>query len=97
MSKAGALPQPRRSAIWVAIAGVCLRCETVATITPPICSGEIPACAMALPAACTDISATDSSGPAQRRSAIPLRVRIHSSDESIHSRTSALGITRTGR
>jgi hypothetical protein len=52
---------------------------------------------MALPAACTDISATLSSGPAQRRSTIPLRDWIHSSEESIQFRTSELGITRTGR
>ncbi len=97
MSNAGAVPQPSRSAISVAIAGVCLRCETVATITAPTCPAVMPDCAIALPAACTDISATVSSGPAQRRSAIPLRLRIHSSEDSIQFSTSAFGITRTGR
>lgn len=97
MSKAAALPVPSLSAISVATAGVCLKCETVETITPPIWSAEIPASAMALPEASIDIAATVSSAEAQWRVAMPERERIHSSEESIVSRITALGTTRTGR
>lgn len=65
MSNAAGLPAPILSAISVATAGVCLKCETVETITAPICSGSIPASAMALPEASTDIAATVSSAEAQ--------------------------------
>lgn len=65
MSKAAGLPAPTLWAISVAMAGVCLKCETVETITPPICSGVIPASAMALPDASTDIAATVSWSEAQ--------------------------------
>lgn len=97
MSKAAGRPAPILSAISVAMAGVCLKCETVETITPPICSGVIPASAMALPAASTDMAETVSSGDAQCRVAMPERERIHSSDESIVSRITSLGTTRVGR
>lgn len=97
MSNAAGLPAPIRSAISVATAGVCLKCETVDTITPPICSGVIPASAMALPDASIDIMATVSSSEAQCRVAMPERERIHSSDESIVSRITSLGTTRVGR
>lgn len=88
---------PILSAISVATAGVCLKCETVETITPPICSGVRPASAMALPAASTDIAVTVSSSEAQCRVEMPERERIHSSDESIFSRMTSLGTTRVGR
>jgi hypothetical protein len=97
MSNAAGFPAPIASAISVAMAGVCLKCETVATITPLICSGVIPASAMALPDAAMDIAATVSSGDAQWRLVIPERERIHSSDESIVSRITSLGTTRLGR
>lgn len=97
MSKAAGLPAPTLWAISVATAGVCLKCETVETMTPPICSGVIPASAMAFPAASTDIAATVSSSEAQWRVAMPDRERIHSSDESIFSRITSLGTTRVGR
>lgn len=97
MSKAAGLPAPTLWAISVAMAGVCLKCETVETITAPICSGVIPASATALPAASTDIAATVSSSEAQWRVAMPERERIHSSDESIVSRITSLGTTRVGR
>ena len=42
MSNAAALPVPSLSAISVATAGVCLKCETVETTTPPICSARDP-------------------------------------------------------
>lgn len=97
MSKAAALPVPSLSAISVATAGVCLKCETVDTITAPICSAVMPASAMALPDASTDIAATVSSSFAQCRVEMPERERIHSSDESMCSRMTSLGTTRIGR
>lgn len=97
MSKAAGLPAPTRCAMSVATAGVCLKCETVETMTPPICPGSMPASAIALPEASTDIMDTVSSSEAQCRVAIPERERIHSSDESIVSRITSLGTTRVGR
>lgn len=97
MSNAAGLTAPIRCAISVATAGVCLKCETVETITAPICSGETPASASALPEASTDIAATVSWGEAQCRVAMPERERIHSSDESIVSRMTSLETTRVGR
>ena len=40
---------------------------------------------------------TDSLGPANLRDSIPERSRIHSSDESIRSTISELGMIRDGR
>lgn len=97
MSNAAALPVPSLSAISVAMAGVCLKCDTVDTTTAPICSALIPASAMALPEASTDIAATVSESEAQWRVAMPERERIHSSDESIFSRITSFGTTRVGR
>ncbi len=57
----------------------------------------MPAWAIALPPEATDMLTTDSSGPAQRRSMMPVRSRIHSSVESICSQISALVTTRWGR
>ena len=62
-----ALSVPSSCAISVATAGVCLKCETVETITPPICSGVIPASAIALPEASTDIAARSPRAVAQWR------------------------------
>ncbi len=67
------------------------------TTTAPICSAAIPASAIALPDASTDIAATVSSSFAQWRVSMPERERIHSSEESIFSRITSLGTTRTGR
>ncbi len=98
MSKAAALPAPIRSAISVATAGVCLKCETVEMMTASTWSGVTPASATALPAASRVISATVSSGPAQCRVAMPERERIHSSsEESMCLRISSFGTTRVGR
>lgn len=97
MSKAAAFCVPSLSAISVATAGVWLKCETVETTTAPICSALIPASAMALPDASMDIAATVSSSEAQCRLWMPERERIHSSDESIVSRITSFGTTRTGR
>lgn len=65
MSNAAALAVPSLSAISVAMAGVCLKCDTVDTTTAPICSALIPASAMALPEASIDIAATVSASEAQ--------------------------------
>ena len=54
-----------------------------ATITAPICSGAMPAAAIALPPAATDRSWIVSSGGAKRRVAMPERERIHSWVESM--------------
>lgn len=97
MSNAAALAVPSLSAISVAMAGVCLKCDTVDTTTAPICSALIPASAMALPEASIDIAATVSASEAQWRVAMPERERIHSSDESIFSRITSFGTTRVGR
>ncbi len=45
----------------------------------------------------SDMSTTDSPSPAQRRSMMPERSRIHSSEESIRSTISELGTIRRGR
>ena len=88
---------PSSAAIVAAAAGVCRRCETVATMTVSICAGSRPARSIAIRAADTDIICTVSSGEAHRRSRIPERVRIHSSEESIMVQISALSTTRRGR
>ena len=45
----------------------------------------------------TDMSMTDSPSPAQRRSMMPERSRIHSSELSMRSTISELGTIRRGR
>ena len=79
------------------MAGVCMKCDTVATSTASTCAGEIPARSRALRHEATDIIWTVSSSVAQRRSMMPERCWIHSSLESIASTSSALGTTRLGR
>ena len=81
----------------VAIAGVCSRWVTVATMTQSICRASMPACSSAAREAATDIICTVSSGAAQRRCLMPERCWIHSSLESMASMTSELGTTREGR
>ncbi len=97
MSNAAAVGAPMPTATWVAIAGVWYRCVTVETMTQPIWPGSMPAWSSAFFAALTDIASTVSSASAQRRSLIPERVWIHSSDESMFSRISAFVTTRRGR
>ena len=55
------------------------------------------AAARAFSAAAAAMVATVSSSPAQRRSVIPERSRIHSSDESMVWQISSLVTTREGR
>ena len=57
----------------------------------------MPAISSAGRAANIDMSMTDSPSPAQRRSMMPERSRIHSSEESIRSTISELGTIRRGR
>ena len=70
---------------------------TVETITVSIWPATMPARSSALRAAAIDIIWMVSSADAQRRSMIPDRVRIHSSEESIIVQISALSTTRRGR
>lgn len=58
---------------------------------------SMPAIAMAPLLAASAMSTTLSSGRAKRRSVMPERSRIHSSEESIASTISELGMTRSGR
>jgi len=66
-------------------------------MTAPTSAGVIPAWATAFPAAASDMSMTDSSGAAQRRDSMPVRSRIHWSEESMRSQISSLVTTREGR
>ena len=81
----------------VAMAGVCSMWLTVATTTASICRASMPACSSARRDAATLIICTVSSGAAKRRCLMPDRCWIHSSEESIASMTSELGMTRDGR
>ena len=94
MSKATGRLRPSSWATAVATAGVCSRCDTVATMTPSICSASMPARSIAVRAEATDIICTDSWSSAKRRVLIPERCWIHSSEESIASTMSALGTTQ---
>ena len=70
---------------------------TDATSTMPTWSAVMPDCSSAFVEAATAMSTTLSSGAAQRRSMMPDRSRIHSSEESMRSQISALVTTRSGR
>lgn len=67
------------------------------TITRSTASADSPLAASALPPAAMAISTSVSSGAAQRRSAMPTRVRIHSSVVSIVWDSSSLVTRRRGR
>jgi hypothetical protein len=97
MSRAAAGVEPSWSAMRVDTAGVCIRCDTVATSTQSSWAGATSARSRALRAASTLIICTVSCGSAIRRSMMPDRVRIHSSVESMCSQTSAFVTTRLGR
>ena len=79
-----------RSATSAAADGVWNGCVTVASSTMSIDSGAMPDAASAM-------SATVSSAAAKRRSTMPVRSRIHSSDESMRGASSSLVTTRAGR
>jgi hypothetical protein len=63
----------------------------------PIASGATPAFASAWVAAASAMSATDSSAAANRRSMMPVRSRIHSSEELIGPAITSLVTIRAGR
>jgi len=69
----------------------------VETIRMSTSIGSMPAFSMALRAARAPISAALMSGSAMRRSRMPVRVRIHSSEVSTISSSSSFVRTRSGR
>ena len=69
---------------------------TVATMIRSICDPSRPASASASSAAGRQRSESACSGPAIRRSRIPVRSRIHSSEVSIIVESSSFVITRSG-
>src|SRR4051794_31202582 len=85
-----------RNATSAAAPGTDRRLVQVLTTTRSTLLGSTPAVASALPVAATAMSAMDSSS-AKCRVAIPDRVRIHSSVDSIGPETSSLPTTRVGR
>jgi hypothetical protein len=68
----------------------------VATMMRSMSSGATPASAIARRAASRARSEVASAGPAMRRSRMPVRVVIHSSEVSTMRSRSALVITRAG-
>jgi hypothetical protein len=96
-SKAAESVHPSRVATSGPAAGIGFVTVHEATMTAPICSGAIPAAAIALPPAATDMSWIVSPGAAKCRVAMPDRVRIHSSVESMCSQISSLVTRRAGR
>ncbi len=71
--------------------------KKVARMTQSTVSGATLAIARALPAAAWAMSARDSSGAAQCLVTMPVRDRIHSSDESMWRLASSLLTTRCSR
>jgi hypothetical protein len=77
--------------------GIGTRRLALATTARSISSGERPLAAIALPPAATAISTRVSSSSAQRRSAMPTRLWIHSSLVSIVCASSWFVTRRRGR
>ena len=69
---------------------------TVATISRSISAALTPACSSAARAAGSEMSESASSSAAKRRSLMPVRVRIHSSDVSTSRASSSFVTTRSG-
>ena len=69
---------------------------TVATITRSIVAGSIPAISSARRHAGSERSDIASSGPTIRRSRMPVRSRIHSSEVSTCAASSSFVTTRSG-
>ena len=84
-------------AISDAAVGVWYGCVQVATMMTSMSWEASPAAARAFSAAAADMVATVSSSLAHRRSMIPERSLIHSSDESMVWQISSLVTTREGR
>src|SRR5690606_13457235 len=97
MSHAGTGPVPRRSVRAEAADGVGTPKVTVAMMMPPTSEGLMPAFAIASDAASSDISRTPTSAPARWRVMMPVRCRIHSSDESIGPTRASLGTACSDR
>ena len=93
---AGARVFPIASFTSAAVAGIWKSGVSVASRIRSMSSGSRPATAIARSAATAPIEAVVSSGPATRRSRIPVRVTIHSSDVSTICSRSALVRTRSG-
>ena len=87
---------PSRLATVAATFGICTSGVQVATMTRSTSAGDSPLAAIALPPACTAMSATVSSGPAILRLAMPTRLRIHSSSVSTVCASSSLVTTLAG-
>ena len=88
---------PSAPAIWVAACGTGEFRLQVATMTVSMSAGCRPASASAFALALAPIETTVSSSPPNRRSAMPTRLRIHSSLVSMISDSSSLVTTRSGR
>ena len=97
MSNAGAGVAPSRSARLAAADGVAYGWVTVETITAPSWEASMPAFCRASRAAPSAMSMTLTSAGARWRVMMPVRWRIHSSEESIHWQTSSLVTMTSGR
>ena len=90
MSQAGTGPVPMRSVSAAAAEGVKYGKVTVEMMIPPMSSGLSPAEAIASSAASSHISRTPTSLLARLRVTMPVRGRIHSSEELIGPAMSSL-------
>src|SRR4051794_2195838 len=97
MSYAAAGLAPTRSASTAAMDGVCCTLETVATMTASISFGSTPDFAIASLDASVARSTARTSRLARVRVMMPVRWRIHSSEELIGPTRSSLGTTRSPR
>src|SRR5262245_16748373 len=95
-SYAAALSAPSRSARIAAVEGNRMSGVTVATISRSISSADTPACSRAARAAGREMSDSASSSSAKRRSLIPVRVTIHSSEVSTSFARSSFVTTLSG-
>ncbi len=87
---------PSRDATIADVFGIETSVLQVATMTRSMSAGDRPLPASALPPATTAMSATVSSGPANRRLMMPTRLRIHSSLVSTRAERSSLVTTLAG-
>ena len=87
---------PSRCATIAETFGIGASALQVATMTRLMSPGDSPLPASALPPATNAMSATLSSGPANRRLTMPTRLRIHSSSVSTWAARSSLVTTLPG-
>ena len=97
MSKAGAGVAPTRSVSSAAIDGVCTVLLMVETITAPSCEPSMPARSMASFAAVSARSTASLPSETRARVMMPVRCRIHSSEESMGPTSSSFGTRRSPR